>query len=309
MAADEHSTTAVVAAFAANLGIAIMKFVGFAFTGSGAMLAEAVHSVADTGNEGLLLLGGHTSKRDADIEHPFGYGRERYFWAFVVSVLLFSVGGLFSIFDGIEKLINPHELESAGWAIGILLGAMVLELLSFRTAVRSTRPVKRSVGWWRFIRTAKTPELPIVLLEDSAALIGLCIALVSIAVAEITGDSRVRRDRQPRHRCVARRRRVRARGRDAQPAHRRGRVTRGRNGASSTRWRTPPTCAASSTSAPNTSGRRSCSSPRSSSSASDLSIRELADVVNEVEAAVRGAVPEARVIYLEPDVVRPELAQ
>src|SRR5262249_12812602 len=173
MSADDHSTTAVVAAFLANLGIAIMKFVGFAFTGSGAMLAEAVHSVADTGNEALLLLGGRKSKRMADVEHPFGYGRERYFWAFVVSVLLFSLGGLFSIFDGIEKLLNPHELESIGWAICILIGAMVLELFSFRTAIRSTRPMKRTVGWWRFIRTAKTPELPIVLLEDFAALVGL----------------------------------------------------------------------------------------------------------------------------------------
>ena len=124
MSADEHSTTAVVAAFAANLGIAIMKFVGFAVTGSRAMLAEAVHSVADTGNEGLLLIGGHKSKRMADVDHPFGYGRERYFWAFVVSVLLFSLGGLFSIYDGIEKLLNPHELESVGWAVGILLGGL-----------------------------------------------------------------------------------------------------------------------------------------------------------------------------------------
>src|SRR4051794_4394957 len=190
MAADDHSTTAVVAAFAANLGIAIMKFIGFAFTGSGAMLAEAVHSVADTGNEALLLIGGHKAKRTADVDHPFGYGRERYFWAFVVSVLLFSVGGLFSIFDGIEKLLNPHELESIGWAIGILLGAIVLELFSFRTAIRSTRQVKGStIGWWRFIRTAKTPELPVVLLEDLAALIGLSIAMTAVIAAGLTGET------------------------------------------------------------------------------------------------------------------------
>src|SRR5947207_2387605 len=188
--ADEHSTSAVVAAFAANLGIAIIKFVGYAFTGSGAMLAEAVHSVADTGNEALLLLGGHKAKRMADVDHPFGYGRERYFWAFVVSVLLFTLGGAFSIFDGIDKLRNPHELESAGWAIGILLGAAALESFSFRTAIHSTRAVKGSIGWWRFIRTAKTPELPVVLLEDLAALIGLTIALGAIITAEITGNSR-----------------------------------------------------------------------------------------------------------------------
>lgn len=180
----------MVAAFAANLGIAIMKFVGFAFTGSGAMLAEAVHSVADTGNEALLLLGGHRSTREADVEHPFGYGRERYFWAFVVSVLLFTLGGAFSIADGVEKLRNPHELESIGWAVAILLGAVVLESFSFRTAIRSTRRIKGTVGWWRFIRTAKTPELPVVLLEDLAALIGLTIALCAVVLAEATGDSR-----------------------------------------------------------------------------------------------------------------------
>src|SRR6478609_4252629 len=124
MAADEHSTSAVIAALLANLGIAVMKYVGFAVTGSGSLLAEAVHSTADTGNEALLLLGARKATRMADEDHPFGYGRERYLWAFVVSVLLFTVGGLFSVGDGIEKLRNPHELESVGWAIGILLGAM-----------------------------------------------------------------------------------------------------------------------------------------------------------------------------------------
>src|SRR5580765_5265852 len=133
MSADEQSTTAVIAAFFANLGIAVMKFVGFAFTGSGAMLAEAVHSVADTGNQLLLMLGGRKSRRMADEDHPFGYGRERFFWAFVVAVMLFSVGSLFSIFDGVEKLLNPHELEDTGIAIAILMGSFVLEALSFRT--------------------------------------------------------------------------------------------------------------------------------------------------------------------------------
>src|SRR3954467_12607013 len=129
-----HGTKAIIAAFAANMGIALMKFAAFIVTGSGAMLAEAVHSVADSGNQGLLLMGNRKSTRTPDAEHPFGYGRERFFWAFVVSMVLFSVGALFSIFDGIEKLRSPHELESPSIAIGVLLGAMVLEGFSFRTA-------------------------------------------------------------------------------------------------------------------------------------------------------------------------------
>jgi cation diffusion facilitator family transporter len=303
MAADEHSTTAVIAAFAANLGIAIIKFIGFAFTGSGAMLAEAVHSVADTGNEGLLLIGGRKSKRDADVEHPFGYGRERYFWAFVVSVLLFSVGGLFSIFDGIEKLLNPHEIESAYWAIGILLGSMVLELFSFRTAIHSTRAVKGQVGWWRFIRTAKTPELPIVLLEDFAALIGLTIALVAIALAEITGNTAydalgslaigsllvvvaIILAKEMRSLLI---------GESADPEVER-RIVKAMEDASDVcrviHIRTEHL------------GPEELLVAAKLQFDDDLSVRELADVVDEVEAAVRKDVPEAKLIYLEPDVLR-----
>src|ERR1700704_4575511 len=190
MGGDEHGTSAVVAAFFANLGISVMKFIGFAFTGSGSMLAEAVHSVADTGNQLLLMLGGKKARKRADLDHPFGYGRERFFWAFVVALMLFSVGALFSIFDGIEKLINPHELESPGWAIAILLGAAVLESFSFRTGIHESRKVKGDTSWWRFIRTAKNPELPVVLLEDLAALIGLAIALTAVGLAAVTGEAR-----------------------------------------------------------------------------------------------------------------------
>src|SRR3954452_3164433 len=187
----EHGAKAVIAAFFANLGIAVMKFVGFVFTGSGSMLAESVHSIADTGNQLLLLLGGRKSRKLADEDHPFGYGRERFFWAFVVALMLFSLGALFSIFDGIEKLRNPHELEDAGIAIAILLGAMVLEGFSFRTGIHEARKLKNpDTSWWQFIRRAKNPELPVVLLEDFAALIGLVLALVAIGLAEITGDSR-----------------------------------------------------------------------------------------------------------------------
>jgi cation diffusion facilitator family transporter len=303
MSADEHSTTAVVAAFAANLGIAIMKFIGFAVTGSGAMLAEAVHSVADTGNEGLLLIGGHKSKRMADVDHPFGYGRERYFWAFVVSVLLFSLGGLFSIYDGIEKLLNPHELESVGWAVGILLGAMVLELLSFRTAVHSTRHVKGNVGWWRFIRTAKTPELPIVLLEDFAALIGLSIALVAITAAEVTGDTAYDAIGSLAIGALlvviaiilAVEMRSLLLGEAASPEVERRIVEAMEGGDNVCRVihiRTEHL------------GPEELLVAAKLEFDGDLSIRELADVINDVEAAVRKEVPEARVIYLEPDVVR-----
>jgi cation diffusion facilitator family transporter len=303
MPADEHSTAAVIAAFLANLGIAIIKFIGFAFTGSGAMLAEAVHSVADTGNEGLLLLGGHKSKRTADLEHPFGYGRERYFWAFVVSVLLFSVGGLFSIYDGIEKLLNPHELESIGWAIGILLGAMVLEMFSFRTAIRSSRHVKGRVGWWRFIRTAKTPELPIVLLEDFAALIGLTIALGAVITATVTGNSAYDAIGSLAIGALlvviavilAVEMRSLLLGESASPDVERRIVEAMESGDNVCRvihLRTEHL------------GPEDLLVAAKLEFDRDLSIRELADVINEVEARVRKEVPEARLIYLEPDVVR-----
>jgi cation diffusion facilitator family transporter len=153
------------------------------------MLAESIHSVADTSNQGLLLLGGHRAKKAADEQHEFGYGRERYFWAFIVAMVLFALGGLFSIFEGIEKVRNPHELESVGWAIGVLLFAMVAEGLSFRTAIRASRPLKGDRSWWQFIRRSRSPELPVVLLEDAGALIGLVLALAGVGLAAITGNS------------------------------------------------------------------------------------------------------------------------
>ena len=185
------SRRAIVAAFAANLGIAIAKFVGFAFTGAASMLAEAVHSVADTSNQGLLFLGGARSRKAPNPDHPFGHGRERYFWAFVVALVIFSLGSLFALLEGIEKLIKPHELESVTWAVAILLVAVVLESYSFLTAIRESRERVREAGsWWRFIRTAKIPELPVVLLEDSGALIGLVFALAGVLLAHFTGNSR-----------------------------------------------------------------------------------------------------------------------
>ena len=190
MAGHEGSTRAVIAALLANAAIAIAKFVVFLITGAASLLAEAIHSVADTGNQGLLLYGGKAARKPPDDEHPFGYGNRRYFWAFIVALVLFSLGGLFAIFEGIEKLREPHELESAGLAIGLLLFAIVVEGLSFRTAYIESRKECRGRPMFRFIRETKGPELPVVLLEDSGALIGLFIALVGISMAEITGEPR-----------------------------------------------------------------------------------------------------------------------
>ncbi len=188
---DGHGTKAVVAALLANAAIAVAKFVGFLVTGSSAMLAESVHSVADSGNQGLLLLGGKRAKKAADEEHPFGYGRERYFWAFVVALVLFSLGGLFSLYEGFHKLEEAgkgEELNAPGVAIGILLFAIVAEAFSFRTAIVESKKVKGDQSWWHFVRTAKSPELPVVLLEDLGALVGLLLALIGIVLAAVTGD-------------------------------------------------------------------------------------------------------------------------
>ena len=187
----EHgSRKAVLAAFFANLGIAVAKFIGFFFTGAASMLAEAIHSVADTGNQGLLMLGGARAGRRPTEEHPFGFGRLRYFWSFVVALVLFTLGGLFAIFEGIEKLRHPHELESPEWAFGILSVAIVLELFSLRTAVRESQHARGKLSWWQFIRRSKTPELPVVLLEDVGALLGLVFALLGVSVAVLTRDPR-----------------------------------------------------------------------------------------------------------------------
>lgn len=188
MAGGGHGTKAVVAALLANAGIAIAKFVGFVITGSASMLAESIHSVADSGNQGLLLLGGKRARRAADETHPFGYGRERYFWAFIVALVLFSLGGAFAIFEGVEKIRHPHHIESAGVAIGILVLAVVLETFSFRTAIVESNKVRGDASWWQFIRHSKNPELPVVLLEDLGAEVGLIIALAAVTTSLITDD-------------------------------------------------------------------------------------------------------------------------
>ena len=187
----DGSRKAVLAAMIANGGIAIAKFVGFLLTASASLLAESVHSLADTGNQGLLLLGGKRAKREASLQHPFGYGRERYFWAFAVALVLFSLGGMFALYEGIEKFRHPHETESLGIAVGILVFAILLETFSLRTAIKEAQHVKpKDVTWWKFVRTTKSPELPVVLLEDIGAEVGLFLALGGVLMASSTGDPR-----------------------------------------------------------------------------------------------------------------------
>jgi len=191
MTQHEESKRAIVAAFLANIGIATMKFVAFLFTRSSSMLSESIHSLADTGNQGLLLLGRRRSDRPADERHPFGYGPVRYFYAFIVAFVLFTVGGIFSIFEGIDKIRHPHSVEAVGWAIAVLLGAIVLESFSLRTARQEANEVRpANEGWWRFIRRTKNPDLPVVLLEDTAALLGLAIAFAGVVLADVTGNAR-----------------------------------------------------------------------------------------------------------------------
>jgi len=184
----EGGGKAIIAAMAANLGIALTKLVAALLSGSAAILAESVHSFADTINQVLLLIGGRRAKKAADQEHPFGYGRERYLFAFIVSIVLFSVGGAYSVFEGVEKLIEPHRLENAWLPIVVLLISIVLESFSLRTARKESLPFKGTGSWISFIRRAKAPELPVVLFEDTAALTGLVFALLGVGLTVITGD-------------------------------------------------------------------------------------------------------------------------
>ncbi|MGH3112587.1 MAG: cation diffusion facilitator family transporter [Gaiellaceae bacterium] len=177
-------TKAIVAALFANLGIAVAKFVGFLVTRSSSMLAESVHSVADSGNQALLLLGGRMARRPESEERPFGHGRERYFWSFVVAVVLFALGAVFSLGEGFAKLREPHEPESLGIAIGILVVALVLEAFSLRTAIIECNRTRGGESWWGFIRHSRNPELPVVLLEDLGAQVGLVLALIGVVLAK-----------------------------------------------------------------------------------------------------------------------------
>ena len=192
---SEGGTKAVVAALLANTGIAITKFVAFFLTGFSSMLAEGIHSVADAGNQGLLLLGGKKAGKEATEEHPFGYGRERYIYSFIVAIVLFSVGGLFALYEAYHKyheISTGHAETVDDWRrfapLVVLAVAIVLESLSFRTAIIETRKIKGNASFPQFVRRAKAPELPVILLEDLAALLGLIFALIGVGMSLITGN-------------------------------------------------------------------------------------------------------------------------
>jgi cation diffusion facilitator family transporter len=182
-------TRAIVAALLANVGIAVTKFIAFILTQSSSMLAESIHSVADSGNQVLLLLGGRRAQRGATARHPFGYGRERYIYAFIVSIVLFSVGGLFALYEAYHKFEHPTPITSWQWVpVTVLLVAIVLESFSFRKAIVESNQIRGSASWVKFVRRAKAPELPVILLEDLGALLGLVFALFGVGMTLVTDD-------------------------------------------------------------------------------------------------------------------------
>ncbi|MGW0434467.1 cation diffusion facilitator family transporter [Micromonospora sp. NPDC003197] len=186
--AAEGSTKAVLTALVANLGIAISKFVAAGITGSASMLAEGVHSVADSTNQALLLVGGKRARRAPSPLHPFGYARERYIYAFIVAIILFTIGGLYALYEGYHKISDPHELTSPLIAVVVLLIAIGLEGFALRTAVKEANKVRGDRGWVSFIRHARSPELPVILLEDAGALLGLVFALSGVGLSVLTGN-------------------------------------------------------------------------------------------------------------------------
>jgi len=302
-----HGTKAIVAAFFANLGIAIAKFIGYAVTGASSMLAEGIHSLADTSNQGLLILGQRTSRREPTETHPFGYGRDRYFWAFIVSMVLFSVGGIFAVYEGVQKLRHPHELTDAWWAIGILVVGIALEGWSFATAIKESNKIRNQAPWAAFIRHAKSPELPVVLLEDFGALIGLVLALVGISLAVITGnpifDSLGTVGIGVLLILIA-----------AILAVEMKSLLIGESASEEDRAAIDRALAASEFVLSILDSRTQHLGPEEILVAAkiefrhNLTTRELADAINDVERRVRAAVPFATDIYIEPDVFRPEQA-
>ncbi len=306
MAAGAHGTKAVIAALVANTGIAIAKFVGFLLTRSASMLAESIHSVADAGNQGLLLLGGKRARREADSEHPFGYGRERYFWAFVVALVLFSLGGAFATYEGISKIRHPHEVESPGIALGILAFGIVLEALSFRTAIIEANKIRGDAGWWEFIRRSKNPELPVVLLEDLGAQVGLVIAFGAVTATVVTDDPlwdgvgtlSIGVLLSVIAVVLAAEMKSLLLGETATKAAQdaiRAAIEADDDVDRMIHLRTQHI------------GPDELLVGAKVAIRHGLSVPELADAVNRVEASVRAAVPEARIMYLEPDVMRTEL--
>jgi cation diffusion facilitator family transporter len=298
-----HGTRAIIAAFFANLGIALAKFVGYVITGSSSMLAEAIHSVADTGNQALLLLGGRRARKEATPLHPFGFGRERYFWSFVVALVLFTLGSAFAIYEGVHKLQHPEPLESPGVAYAILGVAIVLESFSLRTAIVESRLVKGSNSWPQFIRRAKTPELPVVLLEDLGALAGLFIAFTAISIAELTDEPKwdgvgtiiigVLLGIIATVLAIEMKGLLIGEAADVEVQRKIQRaIESDRDVQRLIHFRTEHI------------GPDEILVAGKIEFSVELSVRELADVVNRIEGAIRAEVPTAHPIYLEPDVSR-----
>jgi cation diffusion facilitator family transporter len=299
----EGSTRAIIAALLANIGIAITKFIAAAFSGSASMFAEGIHSLADSGNQILLIIGGKRAKRDATAMHPFGYGRSRYIYAFMVSIVLFSVGGLFSIIEGFNKLQHPHELEMVWLPLVVLGAAIIMESLSLRTAVIEANHVRHGQGWVEFIRHAKSPELPVILLEDLAALIGLVLAFGGVGLTVVTGDPiwdaigtlaigvllvlvAVILGRETSSLLVG----EGANAGDAKKIRGSLEATAGVESVihMKTLYLGPDELMVAAKIAVKTSA----------------SAQDIADVINAAETSIREAVPAARVIYLEPDIAR-----
>lgn len=300
---------AIIAAFLANIGIALAKFIAWALSGSASMLAEAIHSVADSGNQLLLLLGGRKARKAADRSHPFGYGRERYVYAFVVSIILFSVGGLFAIYEGVEKLTHPHALDPKWWwlPLVVLVIAIGLESFSLRTAMKESNRVRENgQSWLSFIRRAKAPELPVVLLEDTGALTGLVFAFLGVGLTVITGNPvfdalgtlfigalliviALVLGFETKSLLV---------GEGATEAdHDRilDAITGGPEVQKLIHMKTLYL------------GPDELMVAAKIALTQDKSVREAADDIDEIERRIRAAVPVARVVYLEPDVYRPSL--
>jgi cation diffusion facilitator family transporter len=300
----EGSTKAVLTALGANLGIAVTKFVAFALTGSSSMLAEAIHSVADSSNQALLLIGGKRAERRATEEHPFGYGRERYIYAFLVAIVLFSLGGLFALYEAWHKIRDPHPIDSWQWVpIAVLLVAIALEGTALRTAVKESNRSRGTSSWVQFVRRSKSPELPVILLEDTGALLGLVFALGGVGLTLITGNGvwdgigtaaigfllaaiAIVLATEVKSLLV---------GESAGPEHVRlirEAIVASRDVPSVIHMRTMHL------------------GPDELLVAAKIAIdlqddaREVADAINDAEARIRAAVPIARLVYLEPDVLR-----
>jgi cation diffusion facilitator family transporter len=294
---------AIIAALGANLAIAAGKFIAFAFSGSSSMLAESVHSLADSGNQGLLLLGGRKAQKDASEEHPFGYGRERYIYGFLVSIVLFTIGGVFALYEGYEKIKHPHAIEAWYWPVGVLVFAIAAEGFSFRTAINEANETRGSQSWTQFVRRAKAPELPIVLLEDFGALVGLVLALFGVGAAVATGNGfwdgvgtlcigtllvviAIVLAAETKSLLL---------GESADPAERekiRSAHVDGETVTDIIHMRTLHL------------GPEELLVAAKVAVQHDNTAVEVARAIDEAEARVRGAVPSARVIYLEPDVYR-----